>query len=702
MPNRLSITILQSSDELFAPMLNLTGDCNFDYAAGNGYTYRRLVGNLSHIPNTANFNRYYLLRQEIELGEHDWALWMDADAIVVDHNVRLESFVEQSPDKLIIACRGGFLGDYDINNGVFLLNLRHHLARELVDECILRCELLDPLNTQYCCDQYMMHEWLQRQQDSNGRNPAVTCYKGDEANLLNYDGPFIRHVMREFGSFDERMDELRRLSGLARRLPRPDRPQPDGDVPAIPWDSSLGVNDPGVDATSFQRERGILVCTCDPDSQLLNVRMLLETCEAFDIELTILARVGRTSVESVAEYLLGHPRYRYVLFVSADALICASLREMLDKFLSFDRDIVVSASRRNMHDELVGTSSNTTFRHIDGGCVFATSDAWLRASYAMADWKGARFVSNASFWNGFCLRTGAEMALDSECRLFQVCDDVNTQIGVGNPDLSFEGRRVVNRETGGRPCLIRRVSSVPWGQYITSPSTVWIWPLIDRLREFPVGALLEFEPLRQLLLRLGLDKRVTGSVHESLLPYTSAGLCIERRPDEFAEFLTWLVRRPRIQSYVEFSVGTGGAFMTTTEYLRRFRPLDVAIAVDSAPSAALVDYADRTPGIHVFLGTSPSAISKSLKDRMHRSGLVVIDGNQPIDRIRDQWEFASSHSRYVALTRIAAVSDSGVTRLWSVLRMHHQNSREFLDLRRHGEEGIGVVDLNPHLDHAGG
>ena len=193
-------------------MLAVTTQANSAYADVHGYSYRRAVGNFSIVPNTGNFNRYYLLRQEILAGTHDWALWMDADAIVIDDGVPLEYFINRKPDKLLLACRGAMNGDYDINNGIFLLNLRHRLARELIEFCISACERIDPGNTSFQCDQVIMHQWLLDKSDASGRIHFIQCYTGDEYNCFNYDGPFIRHILRDFGDFEQRVQELHRLA----------------------------------------------------------------------------------------------------------------------------------------------------------------------------------------------------------------------------------------------------------------------------------------------------------------------------------------------------------------------------------------------------------------------------------------------------------------------------------------------------------
>ena len=209
------ITVLQSCDEAYAPMLEVTADTNSAYATAHCYSYQCVVGNLSHVPHTGNFNRYYLLRDEIESGRHDWAFWLDADAIVIDAQTTLESIIARTPDKMLIACRGSMLGEHDINNGVFLLNLRHPSALQMVEAAIRHCERLDPRNTSFRSDQYVMHAWLLTQIDKSGRVDICQCYTGRDYNLFNYDGPFIRHVLREHGPFEQRVRELHRLADEA-------------------------------------------------------------------------------------------------------------------------------------------------------------------------------------------------------------------------------------------------------------------------------------------------------------------------------------------------------------------------------------------------------------------------------------------------------------------------------------------------------
>ncbi len=212
-----AIVILQSCDVLYLPLLRATSATNREYAEKHGYAYHTYVGNLSPIPHTSSFNRYYLIRREIKAGRFDWALWLDSDALVMDHGKRLESIIEKSPEKMLIACRGGRQGEHDINAGVLFLNLRHRQALSMVEYVIGECERIDPSrDAGFWCVQCHLHRWLSQHGDQHGKIPLLQRYTDPDANLFNYDGPFIWHVLREHGPIEKRTAELERLSARSR------------------------------------------------------------------------------------------------------------------------------------------------------------------------------------------------------------------------------------------------------------------------------------------------------------------------------------------------------------------------------------------------------------------------------------------------------------------------------------------------------
>ncbi|HEY3969129.1 MAG TPA: class I SAM-dependent methyltransferase [Planctomycetaceae bacterium] len=713
----MSIILLQSCDEAYAPMLDATAATNAAYARAHGYAYRKIVGNLSPVPQTGNFNRYYLLREETAMGQHDWALWLDADAIVIDHSLPLESIIQRTPHKLIIACRGTLLGEHDINNGVFLLNLRHRLASELLADVIRYCEALDPRNTSFHSDQRVVQHWLLAQSDDRGRIEVAQCYTGREANLFNYNGPFVRHVLRRQGSFGQRLDVLQRLAGEVTSH---------GGRTLSPIGSSCGS--PRTDGRhsrdvplSFQQVSGILVASSatghyPPGS----VSWLLESSRRYGIDLTLLGQ-GREYVNQrcrigmVAEYLREHPEYRYVLLVDFhDVIFCATLREIFYKYRAFGHEIVISAQRHNGSLSALGLRSSeigTSSRFVNSGSIFATASAWIAAWESMLERErqlagrppqtvDGRHIFNddQAAWADLHVNGEADIALDGHCRLFLTLDQIDPNIGTANRDLIFEGRRVVNRHTGCRPCLIHGAGDVPltaWANYILDPAVAWNWPLVDRIRQAAQHALLDRGRVEQLLLDLGMHARTEPKLPDHLLEFTGKGLSVWQWPNQFAPYLTWLAKQPPLRSYLEIGVNEGGSFITTVEFLRRFHPLTVAIGVDPRVSPPVRDYVGRTAGISFVQGNRSSPeLARRVTEEM-RIGLVFIDGEHSGASVRADWEFARRFARYVAFHDIATDSFPDVGSLWREIRATYRTTCEFVEQYDVPLScgGIGVVDL---------
>ena len=695
--------ILQSCDEPFAKHFQSALKANAAYANANGYGYQQVIGNLSPVPNTSNFNRYYLLQQQIDKQTYDWAFWIDGDAAIIDRTILLESIIDRSPDKLLIACRGSMNGDHDINNGVFFLNLRHTLARSLTTRCIEHCEGLsesvNPNDSGFQDDQHVMHDWLHSHRNESGRVPIVQCYTGDEANLFNYDGPFVRHLLREFGSLQSRGEQLSLLIDCEKVEPQ---------------------NTP----LSFQEQHGIHVVAPAAFAELPPQSWaLLESCKRYGIDLALLGQQRPYpnhlyKIELVAEYLTQHPECRYVLQVDlVDVVFCATLWEMFVKYKSFGHDIVAAAERVHWpvpsHEHL-SPETGTSCRYLNAGAVFSTREAWL-AAWKRIQEKGKNTLCSPSqlssqeitflrtddqaAWSNLYITGEADIAIDSTSTLFQTLNQTDWSIAAANRDFVFEGRRIMNRETSERPCLIHANAKIPvepWANYVLNPSTVWMWPLIERIRHAPLSQLRDVEGVESLLLTLGLHDPVEGMLRESQLCFSGKGLSIWQRTFEFASYLVWLSRRPAIDSYLEIGVESGGSFITTIEYLRRFHPLSIAVGVDPWFSEPVRAYVSRTLGAHFVQGTQESPELRSLVDTIGMVDLTLIDGDHSHHAVRQDWEFARTRSRDVAFHDIAGDNLPGVKSLWTQIREENpHNTYEFVDDYWVPNQwaGLGVVEV---------
>jgi hypothetical protein len=474
--------------------------------------------------------------------------------------------------------------------------------------------------------------------------------------------------------------------------------------------------------TSFQEKHAILVAApAAYDRPPPSSRWLIESSRRYGIELALLGQLEsyhntRSKVRFVAEHLRKHREYRYVLQVDfKDVIFCATLPEIFHKYRSFGHDVVAAAERVHWpipSHRYRSPTTGTSFRYLNSGTIFATSEAWLAAWDAMEAKRLCSegnppelgmhgfdiFSDDQAAWSDLYVNGEADIALDARCDLFQALNKVDFSIGTSNRDLRFEGRRVVNRETGGRPCLIHANANIPldpWAGYVLDPSPVWIWPLVDRIRNAPLDYLRDVESLERLLLDLGFHDRIGDCIPDAMLPFTGRGLSTWQQPNQFASYLTWLATRPPIQSYMEIGVDAGGSFITSVEYLRRFHPLRLAIAVDPRLTAPIRDYAARTAGVRLVEGTSSSDELRSLVGRTGAVDLVFIDGDHAHDAVRADWDFASRFARYVALHDVASDIFPGVQSLWTEIRSAYCKTQEFVQEYSACSPGfgLGVVDL---------
>src|SRR4029079_8282626 len=119
------IMMLQTADaDAYLPMLNESSRANKQYCSKWGIKYRSYIG-LKHgkYPWHATFNRIVMLEELVSSGYKGWVFYLDADAFVYNMEFDVRSLMQDTHASLL-AARGGSTGHHwDINCGVFLLNL---------------------------------------------------------------------------------------------------------------------------------------------------------------------------------------------------------------------------------------------------------------------------------------------------------------------------------------------------------------------------------------------------------------------------------------------------------------------------------------------------------------------------------------------------------------------------------------------------
>jgi hypothetical protein len=69
----------------------------------------------------------------LEANHRGWIFYLDADAYIADMEFDIHVYLKQHHDRAMIIGPGGLSGEpWDLNDGVFLINLAHETAREIV------------------------------------------------------------------------------------------------------------------------------------------------------------------------------------------------------------------------------------------------------------------------------------------------------------------------------------------------------------------------------------------------------------------------------------------------------------------------------------------------------------------------------------------------------------------------------------------
>jgi hypothetical protein len=209
------IMFLQTADtERYNKLLNLSSKTIQAFCKKNNFNYESYLGIVrGHYPWQATFNRIPMLYRLAEGGFSDWVCYLDADAFIVDLNFDLSSYLLNKNDVALIAAPIGKNNFWwAVNAGVFFLNLGHPLGRAITREwhsvfsAITDDELRGAVEwSSIPDDQSLLHQVLRSMPDIE--NHIVI----DDAQppLINYEGRFIKQVLRVAGSLEERVNRLR-------------------------------------------------------------------------------------------------------------------------------------------------------------------------------------------------------------------------------------------------------------------------------------------------------------------------------------------------------------------------------------------------------------------------------------------------------------------------------------------------------------
>jgi hypothetical protein len=215
----MKIRVIQTADATsgYKGLMDVTKEVNELYCKKWEYDYQAFIGmKRGYHSWNATFNRIYLMEEALTDSTIDWVVYLDADCFVKDLNTRFEEIIyEDGPsgnnsEKAFIFCRGSSDELYDINAGVFFMNVRHPGAAAIINiwktyyETVITDQILYKASAPWsiscrslCIQDQSLLEYVFRMYHTMGvLDKYLHTYNGDRGNRFNYNGPFIRQLIR--------------------------------------------------------------------------------------------------------------------------------------------------------------------------------------------------------------------------------------------------------------------------------------------------------------------------------------------------------------------------------------------------------------------------------------------------------------------------------------------------------------------------
>jgi hypothetical protein len=199
----MRIAFAQTADtERYLDMVLATSKTAKAYCAAHDFSYECYLGvKRGYWPWQSTFNRIYMLQELIQRGQHDWMVYLDADAFVADLEFDLVGYLEpKSHIAAILSPSGASHNWWDINAGVMIFNLRHPNTHRLADAWVAAYEAIpdETIREQSQWsnpnDQEMI-QWFLRDNEAEMR-PSIELAPHDLLNSLR--ASFIRQILRAY------------------------------------------------------------------------------------------------------------------------------------------------------------------------------------------------------------------------------------------------------------------------------------------------------------------------------------------------------------------------------------------------------------------------------------------------------------------------------------------------------------------------
>lgn len=210
----MSIMFMQTADKNYSDLLDVTSVPTKNFCKEKGYLYNQVVGICrGYHPWHATFNRIILLKDALMSGYRGWVVYLDADAFVASQDFDLDLYIKNKQQFSFIAATGTDTAWWDINAGVFIMNMDSRVSHEIIDrwydrflsvsdDDLKKADKWDGVEN----DQDMLQDIFR----------SIGCVENifvDREGILNYDGKFIKQIMRTAGGMEDRIRAAKNLIG---------------------------------------------------------------------------------------------------------------------------------------------------------------------------------------------------------------------------------------------------------------------------------------------------------------------------------------------------------------------------------------------------------------------------------------------------------------------------------------------------------
>lgn len=211
----MKVRFLQTADPVvYRRMIEVTSQTVREFCARNGFEYECFLGiRRGFKPWHAALNRIPILQGYINAGYDGWVVYMDADAYIADLDFDLKAYLADKAGYALIAAPSNREPPqwWDINNGVFIVNLGSPKAVEFIGRVNARLDAIsdDALRAEekwsdVVDDQGLFHETLYAMPEMQG----LLLSDDQEPRILNYKSRFIQQFLRVVGTVESRVEML--------------------------------------------------------------------------------------------------------------------------------------------------------------------------------------------------------------------------------------------------------------------------------------------------------------------------------------------------------------------------------------------------------------------------------------------------------------------------------------------------------------